>query len=530
VAACGTARSLAAGGRAAVLALSLATLVAGCDGEASEEEATLVHGTTEQPLTYDPAGAWDLPSWTVIYNAYQFLLQIPPGGTVPEPDAARACEFTGQTTYRCELRAGLRFSDGSRLTAEDAAFSFERVLRIGDPDGPAPLFANLEEVRAPDERTVVFELREPDATWPYRLATGGAAIVPSDSYQPDKLQPNEEVIGSGRYLVEAFDPGRETLLEANPRFTGEDPASIDRITIRYYETSESLRLALLEGEVDLAYRTLSPPDVAALRAEADQGVSVVADAGSEIRFLAFNLELQAGKDEGQRLAVRRAAAYLIDRQAISKDVYDGTVEPLFSMVPRGVEFATEAFAEEYGRAPDPEAARRELEEAGLEPPVELDLWWSTSQFGPATGEEFAELERQLEAEELFAVDLHAEEGERFERDALADDYPEFGFGWFPHFPDADNFTAPFYARTTFLDNHFSNERLDGLLAEQRSTTEQSERAEALEEIQRIGAELAPTIPLWQAKQVAGVGEGVSGVEETFDPSYQLRYWLLDKGG
>jgi peptide/nickel transport system substrate-binding protein len=510
--------------------LALALLTAGCGDESATDESTLVHGTTEQPLSYDPAGAWDLPSWNVIYNAYQFLLQIPAGSNVPEPDAARSCEFAGETRYRCVLRGGLRFSDGSKLTAEDVAFSFERVLGIADPDGPAALFSNLEDARAPDERTVIFELREPDATWPYRLATGGAAIVPSDTYPADELQPSDEVIGSGRYLVRVFEPGSETILESNPRFTAKDPARIERIEIRYYETSDALRVALLEDEVDLAYRSLSPADVAALRSEEDQGVSVVAGTGSEIRFLVFNLRLQAGEDEEQRLAVRRAAAHLVDRQRISKGVYAGTVEPLYSMVPRGIEFATEAFAEEYGRSPDPAAARRELEQAGLEPPVELDLWWSPTQFGSATGAEVAELERQLETEGLFEVNLHSEEGGRFERDALADDYPEFGFGWFPHFPDADNFTAPFYARTTFLDNHFSDERVDELLAEQRSTTEQSERAEPLEEIQRIGAARAPTIPLWQAKQVAGVAEGISGVEETFDPSYQLRYWLLDRGG
>jgi peptide/nickel transport system substrate-binding protein len=522
--------NVAATARSAALVLSIGALAAGCGDDTSEDETTLVHGTTEQPVSYDPAGAWDLPSWTVIYNAHQLLLRIPPGGNVPEPEAARSCEFESQTTYRCELRDGLRFSDGSTLTAADVAFSFERIERIADPDGPAPLFANLDEVRAPDERTVIFELREPDATWPARLATGAGAIVPSDSYPADELQPTDEVIGSGRYLVSSFEPGRETVLEPNPRFTGDDPASADRVAIRYYETSESLRLGLLEGDVDIAYRSLSPADVAALREESDQGLSVVAGPGSEIRFLVFNLELQAGDDADQRLAVRRAVAHLIDRKAIAKDVYEGTVEPLYSMVPRGIEFATEPYAEEYGRAPDPDTARRELEDAGLEPPVELDIWWSPTEFGPATGEEVAELERQLAADDLFEVDLHSEDGRRFERDALNDDYPEFEFGWFPQSTDADDFTAPFYARTTFLDNHFADERIDGLLAEQRSAAEPAERAEPLEEIQRRGAARAPTIPLWQAKQVAGVADGVSGIERTFDPSYQLRYWLLEESG
>src|SRR4051812_43422315 len=82
------------------------------------ESGTLIQGTIDQPVSYDPAGSYDLPSYNVIFNVYQNLLQVPPGGNKPEPEAAESCDFTDQNTqvFECTLRDGLKFSDGSDLT------------------------------------------------------------------------------------------------------------------------------------------------------------------------------------------------------------------------------------------------------------------------------------------------------------------------------------------------------------------------------------------------------------------------------
>src|SRR5690606_404824 len=117
-------------------------------------------GTTDQVGTVDPAGSYDLPGWTIIYNTIQNLVSIPAGGNTPEPDAAETCEFTDPTPYQCTLKDGLKFSDGSALTAEDVAFSFERIVTINVPNGPASLLANMDSVEATDDATVVFTLKK----------------------------------------------------------------------------------------------------------------------------------------------------------------------------------------------------------------------------------------------------------------------------------------------------------------------------------------------------------------------------------
>ncbi|HKG18834.1 MAG TPA: ABC transporter substrate-binding protein [Candidatus Limnocylindrales bacterium] len=514
---------------AAVAAAALSAGVAACgsdDEGGGGESSILIHGTTDQPVSYDPAGSYDLPSYNVIFNVYQNLMQVPPGGNKPEPEAAESCDFTDQNNqvYECKLQSGLKFSDGSDFTSEDVKASFDRNLKIADPQGASSLYLNLKNIETPDDTTVVFNLKAPDATWPFLLTTGGAAIAPAE-YPADKVQPSDEVVGSGRYQVESYEPGQQTVLEANPEYTGDDPAQVDQVVIQYYDKSSTLKQAVEQGEVDLAYRSLSPTDISDL--EGADGVEVYQEPGVEIRYMNFNLDLQEGSD-AQKKAVRQAVAQTIDRASIAENVYNGTADPLYSMVPSGLQFHTEAFADRYGDQPDPDAAKKTLAKAGVDTPIPLEVWWTPSHYGPVSGDEYAEIKRQLDDSGLFEVTLKSTEWNQYSEAAFTDKYPVYQLGWFPDYPDADNYTSSFYSKDSFLNIHYSNPEMEKLLAEEKANTDESAREQAFAKIQEIGAEDAPTIPYIEISQVAVAGDAVSGVEDTLDPSYIFRYWLISK--
>ena len=159
----------------------------------------IIRGTTDQPVSYDPAGAYDLPSYDVIYAIYQNLMTIPAGQSTPVPEAAQKCDYTDNNnqTYQCTLKPDLKFSDGTPLTSKDVMFSFERNVKIADPNGGSSLLANMKSVEAKGPNTVIFHLKAPDATWPFVLTTGSAAIVPgqlsgrqaAELEQRDRLRP-----------------------------------------------------------------------------------------------------------------------------------------------------------------------------------------------------------------------------------------------------------------------------------------------------------------------------------------------------
>jgi peptide/nickel transport system substrate-binding protein len=513
---------------AAVAAVAIAACGSSSDSGGSGSDATIIRGTTDQPISYDPAGAYDLPSYDGIYSMYQNLLTVEPGGNKAVPDAAEKCDFTDSKNmvFECTIKDGITFSDGSDLTAEDVAFSFNRNIDIADPNGASSLLANVKSIKATDDMTVEFQLKSPDATFPLALTTGSFAIVPSDVYPADKLQPSDEVVGSGRYTEAEYEPGQQTVMEKSDSYTGDTPAENGRIITQYFDKAAPLKLAVENGDVDIAYRSLSPTDIDDL--DGADGVNVISGNGTEIRYFVFNTKLQPGDTDEQKLAIRQAAAQVIDRQSIADNVYNGTVQPLYSMVPQGVEYADTAFSDAYGESPDVEAAKQTLEDAGVDTPVPLEVWWTPSHYGTSSGDEYAEIKRQLDDSGLFDVTLKSTEWNQYSTAAFTDKYPTYQLGWFPDYPDADDYSSPFYAPDSFLNIHYDNPAMDKALADEKASDDPATREKDFAEIEKIGAEDVPMIPIWQADQVAAVRDGINGVEETFDPSFIFRYWLISK--
>ena len=109
-------------------------------------------------------------------------------------------------------------------------------------------------------------------------------------------------------------------------------------------------------------------------------------------------------------------------------------------------------------------------------------------------------------------------------------YPAFQLGWFPDYPDPDNYVYTFYAQTSYLNDHYANPKVQKLLTDERTTTDQGQRESDIKEIQRIGAQDVPLIPIWEGTQLAVALPNVTGVQDTLDVAYIFRYWLIGKTG
>ncbi|MDK1473544.1 ABC transporter substrate-binding protein [Streptomyces sp. 549] len=511
----------------------LAVALAGCgaqEGPAAGGD-TIVVGTTdtfsaskETPAPFDPAAAYDVASWNVLRNTYQSLLRLPRSGTEPEPDAADTCAFTDSRNeqYRCTLKGGQKFSNGSELTAEDVEFSIRRVLAIKDPNGPSSLLSNIDKVEAPSGKEVVFHLKKPDATFPYKLATPAAAIVDSDVYPAKGLYEGVQVVGSGPYTVESVDEDR-AVLGRNGNYSGTLELKNKKIEMRFFSDSEKLESALKSGSVDLVNRTLSPEQIAGL--EDSDGVNLVEMPGQGIRYLVFNTDAPAVQDK----AVRQAVAQLVDRKALVRDVYQRTAEPLYSLVPGGLPSHRNSFYNTYGE-PDREAARALLADAGVETPVRLTLTHTTDYYGPATGEEFEALRDQLNRSGLFEVKVKGVPWKSYRPAATDRAYEVYGMGWVPDFPDAENFIAPFFGKDNFLNMPYRNRKItEQLLPQSRTRTERAAATADFVRAQDLIAEDVPVLPLWQGKQYLAARDGLTGVEWALNSSAVLQLWELGRG-
>ncbi|MFD9411842.1 ABC transporter substrate-binding protein [Streptomyces sp. NPDC059989] len=509
-------------------ALASISLLAGCgllsDDSAGDAKPIIV-GTTSAPSTLDPAAAWD-GSWELYRNVYQTLLAFPTGSTKPQPDAAQSCEFTDAASqaYRCTLRKGLKFSNGEPLDAKAVKHSLDRIKTIGSKVGPKDLFGSLEKIETPDPLTVVFHLKTSDATFPYVLGSPAASLVAPKEYPADKVREDGKVTGSGPFVLDSYKEGSEAVLGRNESYTGFANRRNNAVTIRYFTDSQKMVSALKAKEIDATYRGLSAAEIRDLQSpEAHAlGVQVVENVGAEIRYLVFN-----PKDpQVNKLPVRQAIAQLVDRGALVSKVYQGTAEPLYSMVPKGVVSHKTPFYDKYGHA-DVNKARKILKDAGITQPVELTFWYTTDRYGSSTADEFTELKRQLDESLLFKITLRSQPWKAFQEGYKSQEYPVFGRGWFPDFPDPDNFIAPFVGKENAVGTPYEPaDILNVLLPKSRRDSDRTAGAKEFEQAQQIFAEDVRLLPLWQGKLYVAAGEDIAGAERALDPQTAMQMWEL----
>lgn len=507
-------------------------LLTGCgagNGDSGGTGSSVVMGMSDDVLATDPASGYDPGSWLLFNNVFQSLLAFPNGGTEPVPEAARSCEFADTATkvYRCTLKDGLKFSNGDALTSEDVKFSFDRMLKINDDAGPAIMFPMLGRIETPDAKTVVFHLKEPDATFPSKIASGAGSIVDHNEYDGNKLRKDGKAVGSGPYKLDSFSKDK-AVFSVNGNYKGTAKVKNSGVTLKLFHGDQAkLKRALQDGKIDIAYRGLSAGDIADLQnADNKATTEVVEGSSAEVQHLVFNMkDPVAGK-----LGVRKAIAYLLDRDALIKNVYEGTATPLYSIIPAGIVGHNTAFFDTYGASPSPAKAAAALKDAGITGKVKLTLWSTPSRYGPATDQELKAIAGQLNASGLFAADVKSVAFDQYEKDIAKGKYGVYVKGWVPDYPDADNFTAPFFGKGNVLSNNYSNNTITGTLIPR--TAAESDRAATDNDyarLQDIVAQQLPVLPVWQAKQYAVTRENVYGLEYCLDASTVFRFWELSKG-
>ncbi|MFF2044304.1 ABC transporter substrate-binding protein [Kitasatospora sp. NPDC058170] len=533
-----SAERLAVLGCAGLVAVSVAGCGSVTDAVKGDGDKAITMGTTSLTSVLDPAGAYDAGSWLLLRNTFQSLLTFPAASSSPSPDAAQSCEFTAgdATLYHCTLRAGLKFSNGHPLTAADVVFSIERSKKIKDENGPSGLLDSIKSVEAKGDTEVVFHLSQPDAVLPAKLAGPAGAIVDHQVFPADKLLANDQLVGSGPYKIDSVDtitagsgakiPGK-VVLTPNDKYTGDAKLRNKKFTLRYFDKAVELKAALDKGDVDLTDNSLEPNTAAQIRSDQQGGktdLQVVEGDSNDTRSLVFNTKDATGGN----LAVRQAAAQLIDRKALARDVFARTVQPLYSMVPAGVIGHNTAFFDKYGDQ-DVNKAKAILTAAKVPLPVKLNLTWSRSR---AEGAESDALKKQLEAGGLFQVTVQQEaDWDTFKKGWTESKYQAYIIGWFADYPDADNYVAPLIVEGGSYHHGWDDPRISQkLVPESLKQADRGAAAATFNQIQAIVAENAPLIPLFQNKAFFVSRSNITGVESTVDTTGVFRFWEISRVG
>ncbi|MEU8705699.1 ABC transporter substrate-binding protein [Streptomyces sp. NPDC048565] len=514
----------------------LVPVLAACGGSDDGGDAIVV-GTTDQfiaskdnPAPLDPAIGYDAGIWNLLRQTVQTLTHIPRGGGEPVPEAAKSCAFTdtANESYRCTLRDGLTFADGTPVTPDDVKYSFQRVLDINYGSGPVGLLTNIDTMETKGENEIVFHLKSSDATFPYKLATPPAGIVQKNKYPAKEAREGFQIDGSGPYTMEPEVKGDKVVkvvFTKNPKYKGDLKVRNEKVEMDLFPDAAAMGKALDAEKIDMMTRTMSPEQSQKMLEEPKEGVKLTEMPGFAISYVAFNTEAPAVKNK----AVRQAMAQIIDRGAVASKVYGSTAEPLYSLIPSGITNHTNSFYNKYGE-PDADAAAETLDKAGISTPVKFTLHYTTDHYGPAAKAEYETLAKQLNETKLFDVDVQGAPWDKFRPHQRKGDYAVYGMGWFPDFPDPDTYIAPFIDKGNFLNAPYRSAQADTLIPQSRREADRSAAAPTFEKLQNIVAEDVPVLPVWQGKQYVASLDELTGVEYAVTSSADLQLWELEQSG
>lgn len=280
-------------------------------GETAAYADTLTIACDVDATYFDPRLGNNITSYYLCPLVFSGLIYLDNGLEV-NPDLATNWEISDDgLTYTFYLREGIKFHDGSDLTAADIKYTYDMET---DPDfgaKNASLYTSLESVDVINDYTVQFNLNSPCAAF---LTYCDLGIVPENADEdPEWLN---HPIGCGPYQFVSRDPDVSISLAAFADYWDGEPA-IKNIVIKVISESSTRVAALEAGDVDMIYSTIVPSDVIRLRD--DSRFVVDETSGIALTQLSFSVASGVMGEE----AVRAALMQLVDKELISETFYEG---------------------------------------------------------------------------------------------------------------------------------------------------------------------------------------------------------------
>ncbi len=264
------------------------------------------------------------------------------------PGLAESWTVVNDTTWRFTIRRGVVFSDGSPFTAADAVFSIERAQQASSQQ--AYFARQLGKPVLVDERTFELRLDKPNpllvehqlnvrmmsAAW---CKATGADKVPNFT-QKEEAASTRRALGTGPYVLEAYEPGVKVVLVRNPKWWGRNEGNIDRIVYTPVSNDGTRTAALLAGDVDFTHDT---PLQDTPRLARDPAVKL--SSGPENRILFFAMDQHRdellyssvkGRNPFKDARVREAFLLAIDAEAIKANTMRGQSVPTACLAPAAI--------------------------------------------------------------------------------------------------------------------------------------------------------------------------------------------------
>jgi peptide/nickel transport system substrate-binding protein len=466
-------------------------------GSGSQSGGVLTAAIGGEPDNLDPHNTSAYFSFQVLENVYDTLVE-PDENLEMQPSIAESWETSeDQLTWTFALREGVKFSDGSDLTAEDVAYSYNRI--IDEELSSSYRFAEVKSVKAIDPQTLEIQLKQPQ---PNLLAAVGAyagmAIVSKDNVKSRDIK--TDPIGSGPFMVENFRSGDRIELVRNDEYWGEKPP-LDGVTFTFVK-DPTVALQNLEGG-EVQWTDNLPPQQASSLQESDE-LTVESEPSSDYWYLALNQDRKPFDD----VDVRRAIATAIDREAIVKAAKFGNATVNQTAIP-------EASSWYHDYAPyetDPEQAQQLLDDAGVSD-ITMELmvtseYPETVSAAQVIADQLSDIGIEVKIRELDFTTWLDEQGKG--------NFDMFMLGWLGNIDPDEFYYAQHHSDGQFNFHGYSNPELDQLLDDAKTETDTDARKDLYNQAAELIVDDASYIYLYNPDVIQGWAPEVSGYEVRAD--------------
>jgi len=508
-------------------------LLAGCNGnKGSKNTNTFRFNMTSGVTSLDPAFARDQSNIWMVNALFNGLLQFDEDLNL-QPSLAKSwtIDSTG-ITYTFALRTDVYFHDSElfkekrKLTAEDVAFSYNRLI---DPNTASPgawIFngrvAEANPFEALNDSTFVLRLKEPFGPMLSLLTLQYTYIVPQEVVAHHGKDFRMNPIGTGPFKLKMWAEGNQLVMEKNHDYFEHDGQErlpyLDNVQVFFIQNKYSEYLEFAQGGIDF----ISSVDASTvnellatdgnLKPEHEGKMTLYKIPFLNSEYLGFLLdETNPSANKAlQNKLVRQAINYAFNRKEMLQYLRNNVGRPATGgFVPFGLpSFDDEAVP---GYNYDVPKAKQLLTEAGYPggkglPPIKL--------LTNPTYKDIAEyLQKQL-AEVGIAVDVEIMQPSLLRDQMLKSKAAFFRGSWIADYPDAESFLSVFYGNVPAPPNYtrFANTTFDSLYVASLKETDEAKRFALYQAMDRIIVEEAPIVPLYYDEVLRFVRKGVTGLE------------------
>jgi peptide/nickel transport system substrate-binding protein len=463
-----------------------------------------------EPDQLDPHKTSAYYSFEVLENVYDTLVE-PNENLEVEPSIATDWTTSkDQLTWTFTIRDGVTFSDGSPLTAEDVAYSYNRI--IDEELNSSYKFASTKSIKATDPQTLVIKQTEPT---PNLLASlggfKGMGIVEKENVESGDIKNNP--IGSGPFKVEQWRNGDSIALVRNEEYWG-DPPPLDGVTFTFVK-DPTVALQNLEGGEVQWTDNLPPQQISSL--EDSDEVELGTAPSSDYWYLALNEKREPFDD----VNVRRAIAFALDREAIVKAAKFGNATINQTAIPESSSWYFDYAPYDH----DVDQAQQLLDDAGVGD-LTMDLmvtseYPETVSAAQVIADELSDVGITVKIRDLDFATWLDEEGKG--------NFDSFMLGWLGNIDPDEFYYAQHHSKGTFNFQGYSNPEVDKLLDEAKTETDENTRHGLYDQAAKQIVDDASYIYLYNPDVAVAWAPEVQGFEPRADRAIRFRDTSLSEG-